>query len=136
MPLSVFATRKSSLSLRLSETQVPSPPPIAPSAASGPRLAPPASDTAETATFCSTLEGSTRASFISAIVPGILSGNRSTRLSTPTSRPATAVTATHHRLPLNQSGFFGRVNQRLVPPFTSPKNASAAKASTTPNTTA
>src|SRR5450755_2531557 len=55
---------------------------------------------------------------------------------TPTSIPAPAVTATHHRLPSNQPGFFGSVNHRFVPPLISPRNASAANASTTPNTTA
>ncbi len=46
IPLSVFVTRRSSLSFRRSEIQVPSPPPIAANAASGPRLAPPAFITA------------------------------------------------------------------------------------------
>jgi hypothetical protein len=48
--VSVFVARTSSLSPRRSDSQVPSPPPMVPNAASGPRLAPPASDTAETAT--------------------------------------------------------------------------------------
>ena len=50
----------------------------------------------------------------------------------PTSIPAVAVTATHQRLPSNQPGFFGSVNQRLVPPLINPKNARLANASTTP----
>ena len=58
--MSVFVARMSSLSFLRSETQVPSPPPILPSASSGPRLAPPASDTSETATAFRTVEGSTR----------------------------------------------------------------------------
>jgi transcriptional regulator with XRE-family HTH domain len=49
-------------SLRRCETQVPSPPPILPSASSGPRLAPPTSDTSETATAFRTVDGSTRSS--------------------------------------------------------------------------
>ena len=60
IPMSVFVLRTSSLSFRRSETQVPSPPPIFPRASSGPRLAPPASDTSETATAPDTVEGSTR----------------------------------------------------------------------------
>ena len=66
-------------------------------------------------------------------MPGSLTGTRKKRRSTPTSTPAAAVTATHHRLPSNQPGFFGSVNQSFVPPLTNAKNARAAKASTTPN---
>jgi hypothetical protein len=69
-------------------------------------------------------------------VPGSLTGSRRTRRSTPTSTPAAAVTATHHRLPENQSGFFGSVDQSFVPPLTNPRNAYPAKVSTSPNTTA
>jgi hypothetical protein len=123
-------------SLRRCGTQVPSPPPILPSASSGPRLAPPTSDTSETATAFRTVDGSTRSSRSSFSVPDSLAGSRKTRRSTPTSTPAAAVTATHHRLPENQSGFFGSVNQSFVPPLTNPRNASAATASTSPNTTA
>ena len=136
MPLSVFVARTSSLSFRRSETQVPNPPPIFPSASSGPRLAPPASDTSETATAAGTIEGSTRWALSSATVPGSLSGTRRKRRSTPTNRPAPAVTATHQRFPSNHPGSSGSVNQRSVPPLTSPTNASAANASTTPNRTA
>ena len=136
IPLSVFVARTSSLSLRRSETQVPNPPPIFPSASSGPRLAPPASDTSETATAFRTVEGSTRWSLSSLTVPGSLTGTRKKRRSTPTSTPAPAVTATHQRLPSNQPGFFGSVNQSLVPPLTNARNASAANASTTPNNAA
>ncbi len=134
--MSVFVARMSSLSFFRSETQVPSPPPISPSPPSGPRLAPPASDTTETATACRTVEGSTRSSFSSWTVPGIFTGSRNSRRSTPTSTPAPAVTATHHRLPSNQPGFFGSVNQRSVPTSTNPRNAKAANASTTPNNAA
>ena len=69
-------------------------------------------------------------------MPGSLAGTRKTRRSTPTSTPAPVVTATHHRLPSNQPGFFGSVNQSFVPPLINPRNASAAKASTTPSSTA
>ena len=69
-------------------------------------------------------------------MPGSLADSRNSRRSTPTSTPAAAVTATHHRLPSNHPGVFGSVNQRLVPPLTNPKNANAAKASTTPNNAA
>src|SRR3954453_13005575 len=120
------------LSFFRSETQVPSPPPISPSAPSGPRLAPPASDTSDTATPFRTVEGSTRSSLISSTVPGNSAGSRNTRRSTPTSTPAAVVTATHQRLPSNQPGVFGSVNQRSVPPLTNPKNARPANASTTP----
>ena len=60
IPVSVFVARTSSLSFLRSETHVPSPPPILPSASSGPRLAPPANDTSETATPFKTVDGSTR----------------------------------------------------------------------------
>ncbi len=133
IPLSVFVARMSSPSFRRSESQVPSPPPIFPSASSGPRLAPPASDTTETATAPGTVEGSTRWSVSSLTVPGSLAGTRKSRRSTPTITPAPAVTATHQRLPSSHPGSSGSVNQSLVPPFTNPRNASAAKASTTPN---
>jgi transcriptional regulator with XRE-family HTH domain len=63
-------------SLRRCETQVPSPPPILPSASSGPRLAPPTSDTSETATAFRTVDGSTRSSRSSFSVPGSLAGSR------------------------------------------------------------
>ena len=126
----------SSLSFFRSETQVPSPPPNFPRASSGPRLAPPASDTTETATAFRTVEGSTRWSCSSSTVPGNLAGSRNSRRSTPTSTPAAAVTATHQRLPSSQPGFFGSVNQRLVPPLTKPKNAKLANARTTPNNAA
>src|SRR3954463_16134740 len=119
-----------------SETQVPSPPPINHSPPSGPRLAPPASDTSDTATPFRTVEGSTRSSLISSTVPGNLAGSRNSRRSTPTSTPAAAVTATHQRLPSNQPGVFGSVNQRLVPPLTNPKNAKLANASTSANNVA
>ena len=124
------------LSFFRSETQVPSPPPMFPSASSGPRLAPPASDASDTATAFGTVEGSTRWSLISSTVPGNLAGSRNSRRSTPTSTPAAAVTATHQRLPSNQPGFFGSVNQRLVPPLTNPKNARLANARTTPKNAA
>jgi hypothetical protein len=136
IPLRVFVARMSSLSLRRSETHVPNPPPIFPSASSGPRLAPPASDTSETATALRTVEGSTRWSVNSSAVPASLNGTRKKRRSTPTSTPAPAVTATHHRLPSSQPGFFGSVNQSFVPPLTNPENARPAKASTTPNNAA
>ena len=129
----MFVARTSSLSFRRSETQVPSPPPNFPSASSGPRLAPPASDTSETATAPGTVEGSTRWSLSSSTVPALLSGTRKKRRSTPTMTPAPAVTATHQRLPSNHPGCSGSVNQRSVPPFTNPRNTSPAKASTTPN---
>ena len=58
------------------------------------------------------------------------------RRSTPTSTPAAAVTATHQRLPSNQPGSFGSVNQSFVPPLTNPKNAKLANARTTPNNAA
>ena len=82
------------------------------------------------------MEGSTRWSFNSWTVPGNLAGTRQTRRSTPTSTPAPAVTATHQRLPSNQPGSLGSVNQSLVPPLINARNASAAKASTTPNNAA
>ena len=69
-------------------------------------------------------------------MPGSLTGTRRKRRRTPTSTPAPAVTATHQRLPSNHPGFFGNVNQSFVPPFTNPKNARPANASTTPNNAA
>ena len=134
--MSVFVARMSSLSFLRSETQVPSPPPISPSPPSGPRLAPPASDTSDTATAFGAVEGSTRWSFSSSTVPGNLAGSRNSRRSTPTSTPAAAVTATHQRLPSNQPGCFGSVNQRSVPPLINPKNARLANARTTPKNAA
>ena len=134
--MSVFVARMSWLSFFRSETQVPSPPPISPSPPSGPRLAPPASDTSDTATAFGAVEGSTRWSFSSSTVPGNLAGSRNSRRSTPTSTPAAAVTATHQRLPSNQPGFFGSVNQRSVPPLTNPRNAKLANARTTPKNAA
>ena len=130
--MSVFVARVLSSSCLRSETQVPSPPPSLPSASSGPRLAPPANDTAETATAFRAVDGSTRCSCSSSTVPASLAGSRKNRRSAPTSTPVPAVTATHQRLPSNQPGLSGSVNQRLVPAFTSPRNASAASASTTP----
>jgi hypothetical protein len=54
----------------------------------------------------------------------------------PTSTSAPAVTPTHQRLPSNQPGSLGSVNQSFVPPLINPKNAKAAKASATPNNAA
>ena len=102
----------------------------------GPEARAPASDTAETATAFKTVDGSTRCSCSSSTVPGSLAGSRVNRRRAPTSTPAPAVTATHHRLPSNQPGVSGSVNHRSVPAFTIARNANAANASTTPNTTA
>ena len=82
------------------------------------------------------MEGSTRWSLSSSTVPGSVAGTRKKRRSTPTSTPAPAVTATHHRLPSNQPGSLGSVNQSFVPPLTNPRNARAANAKATPNNAA
>ena len=88
IPLSVLVAAMSSLSLCRSEIQVPSPPPIIPRPASGPRLAPPTSDTSETTTPPGTVEGSTWWAFSSRTRPGSFTGRRNARRSTPTSTPA------------------------------------------------
>ena len=56
--------------------QLPAPPPAVPRAFSGPRLAPPISDTAETATIPGTSPGSTCSGFRSSNRPGTSAGSR------------------------------------------------------------
>ena len=82
-PDKVHSCESSRLSLRRWAIQLPAPPPMAPRAFSGPRLAPPISDTAETTAIPGTKRGSTCPSFRSAIRPGISSGRRVRRRSKP-----------------------------------------------------
>ena len=65
-PTRVFTWESSLPSALRRANQVPAPPPMAPSAFSGPRLAPPISDTAETAAIPGTSPGSTCSLFRSA----------------------------------------------------------------------
>ena len=104
-PDKVHSCASSRLSLRRWAIQLPAPPPRAPRAFSGPRLAPPISDTAETTVIPGTNRGSTCPSCRSGIRPGISSGRRVRRRNSPTTTPAPAVTATHHHCPPNQPGF-------------------------------
>ena len=130
----MFSCESSWLSLRRWAIQVPAPPPREPSAFSGPRLAPPISDTAETTTIPGTNRGSTCPSFRSAIKPGISSGRRVTRRNRPTTTPAPAVTATHHHCPPNQPG--SESAYQLPPNPITPMNTRPANAPNTPRATA
>ena len=107
---------------------------MVPSAFSGPRLAPPISDTAETTATPGTRRGSTCPSFRSANKPGTCSGRRVSRRSKPTTTPAAAVTATHHHCPPNQPGWASTYH-RPPNPIT-PMNTRPANAPNTPSTTA
>src|SRR3954447_654912 len=133
-PEKVFSCESSWLSRRRWEIQLPAPPPVEPRAFSGPRLAPPISDTAETAATPGTNRGSMCPSFRSAINPGTSSGRRVTRRNTPTTTPAPAVTATHHHWPPNQPGSESPY-QRPPNPIT-PMKISPANAPNTPRATA
>ena len=133
-PASVFTCESSALSPRRRDTQVPAPPPMDPNAFSGPRLAPPISDTADTATIPGTSRGSTRPSCRSAIRPGVCSGSRVTRRSSPTTTPAAAVTAIHHHCPPNQPGL--ATTYQLSPKPMTPMNTKLASAPTTPRAAA
>ena len=108
-PTRVFTWESSSPSALRRANQVPAPPPMAPRAFSGPRLAPPISDTAETAAIPGTIPGSTCPLLRSSNRPGTCSGRRVRRRSNPTTTPAAAVIATHHQCPPNQPGSESRV---------------------------
>ena len=71
---------------------------------SGPTLAPPISDTAETAMVPGSSPRSKSSACRSSNKPGTSSGRRVSRRNRPTTTPAAAVTATHHQCPLNQPG--------------------------------
>src|SRR6476646_8564659 len=133
-PDKVHSCESSVLSLRRREIQLPAPPPMEPRAFSGPRLAPPINDTAETTAIPCTNRGSTCPSFRSAIRPGICSGRRVTRRTSPTTTPAPAVTATHHHCPPNKPGL-ASTYQRPPNPIT-PMNTRPANAPNTPRATA
>src|SRR4051794_41060917 len=125
-PDRVASCESSSLSLRRRAIQLPAPPPMEPRAFSGPRLAPPINDTAETTAIPGTSRGSTCPSFRSAIKPGSSSGRRITRRNNPTTTPAPAVTATHHHRPPNQPGSastYHRPPNPMTPMNTRPANA-------------
>src|SRR5689334_2805027 len=133
-PDRVHSCASSWLSLRRWAIQLPAPPPMEPRAFSGPRLAPPISDTAETTATPGTIRGSTCPSCRSWIRPGICSGKRVKRRNSPTTTPAPAVTATHHHWPPNQPGS-ASAYQRPPNPIT-PMNTRPANAPNTPSATA
>src|SRR5689334_13504543 len=133
-PDRVHSCASSWLSLRRWEIQLPAPPPMDPRAFSGPRLAPPISDTAETTAIPGTNRGSTCPSFRSSIRPGTSSGSRVKRRNSPTTTPAAAVTATHHHCPPNQP-VSEPTYQRPPNPIT-PMNTRPANAPNTPRVTA
>ena len=133
-PDKVHSCESSRLSLRRWAIQLPAPPPMEPRAFSGPRLAPPISDTAETTAIPGTNRGSTCPSCRSGIRPGICSGRRVRRRNSPTTTPAPAVTATHHHCPPNQPGS-ASTYQRPPNPIT-PMNTRPANAPNTPRATA
>ena len=114
--------------------QLPAPPPMVPSAFSGPRLAPPISDTAETATTPGTSPGSTCSDCRSSNKPGTSWGSRVRRRSRPTTAPAAAATATHHQCPPNQPG--SESLYHLPPNLITPMKTRPANAPNTPRTTA
>src|SRR6478609_4592246 len=130
----VFSCESSLLIPLRAEIQLPAPPPMVPSAFSGPRLAPPISETAETAAIPGTSRASTCCSCRSATRPGVCSGRRVRRLSRPTATPAAAVTATHHQCPPNQPGL--EATYQLPPTPTTPMNTRPAMAPRTPRETA
>jgi hypothetical protein len=101
---------------------------------SGPTLAPPISDTADTAMVPGTSPVSKRSALRSSNKPGTSSGRRVSRLSRPTTRPAAAVTATHHQCPPNQPGPEPVVH--LTPNLMIPSDTSPAKAPNTPSANA
>src|SRR4029450_11176474 len=133
-PTRVFTWESSLPSALRRANQVPAPPPMAPSAFSGPRLAPPINDTAETAAIPGTSPGSTCSLFRSANRPGICSGRRVRRRSSPTTTPAAAVTATHHQCPPNQPG--SESAYHLPPKSITPTNTRPANAPNIPRATA
>ena len=98
MPVSVCALRVSgSARVRLA-IQSPRPPPSRPRPPSGPRLAPPISDTAETATDAGTTLWSTCASAISANRSGCRAAVSHRRIR-PTRTPKPVAMGIHHHLP-------------------------------------
>ena len=107
---------------------------MAPGAFSGPRLAPPISDTADTTATPATSPGSTCSVFRSSNRPGTCSGRRVRRRSRPTTTPAATATATHHQCPPNQPGW--ESSYHLPPNLITPMNTSPANAPNTPSTTA
>src|SRR5271166_4233196 len=107
---------------------------MVPSAFSGPRLAPPISDTAETTATPATSPVSTCSVCRSSNRPGTCSGRRVRRRSRPTTTPAAAATATHHQCPPNQPGWVS--SYHLPPTLITPINTSPANATNTPSTTA
>src|SRR3954452_5923449 len=105
-----------------------------PSAFSGPRLAPPISDTVETATIPGTKPGSTCSVCRSANKPGTFSGSLVRRRATPTRAPAAAATATHHQWPPNQPE--SESSYHLPPTLITPMNARPAHAPNAPSAAA
>src|SRR4051812_1977395 len=105
-----------------------------PRACSGPRLAPPINDAAETATIPGTDRTSTCACSRSSIRLGILAGRWVTRRRTPTTSPAPAVTPTHHQCPPNHPG--SESVYQLSPNPINPMNNMAAPAPKTPSPSA
>src|SRR5215469_1061284 len=106
----------------------------APSAFSGPRLAPPISDTSETAAIPGTSLGSTCSVFRSSNRQGVFQGRRVSRRTRPTATPDAAATAAHHQCPPNQPGCESL--HHLPPNVITPTKISAANAPNTPSTTA
>ena len=133
-PARVVVFESSESRLRRRESKEPAPPPMEPRAFSGPTLAPPIKDTADTATIPGTGPGSTCSSWRSAISPEVCSGRRVTRRSTPTRTPAPAVTATHHHCPPNQPGV--ESTYQLSPNPITPMNTRPAAAPNTPRAAA
>src|SRR6185437_16225865 len=133
-PARVLTWASSVLSARRRAIQLPSPPPIDPSAFSGPRLAPPISDTAETAAIPGTSPTSTLPVCRSSNRPGVFHGSRVRRRTNPTAIPAATATATHHQCPPNQPG--SESLYHLPPTVIRPTKISAANAPNTPRTTA
>ena len=91
-PDSVFSFVSSSPSPRRRDSLLLALPPMWLRAFSGPRLAPPSSDTADTSTVPGTNRGSTCSSCRSAIRPGSSSGARAYSGSSSTAKPSAALT--------------------------------------------
>ena len=114
--------------------QLPAPPPMEPRAFSGPRLAPPISDTKETAAIPGTSPTSTCPVCRSSNRPGVSQGRRVRRRTRPTATPAATATATHHQCPPNQPGWESLYH--LLPSLIAPTNIRPAKAPKIPRITA
>jgi hypothetical protein len=99
----VFTWPSSVLSAVARAIQLPSPPPIDPSAFSGPRLAPPISDTAETAAIPAPARLDAAGLQVVEQAGG-LPRQPGQATHQPDRDPAATATATHHQCPPNQPG--------------------------------